>query len=384
MRRAAGIGCWKGCILREGEYMSQGTLLFYINAIHEGGAERVILQLAKHFAEAGYRAVLVTSFVDQNEYPIPEGVERLTLEDEPNRQNVVRRNVSRIRALRSLCKKLRPEAVISFMAEPNMRAVLATVGCRTKTIVSVRNDPNREYAGRLGRFVGKHLLPHADGCVFQTEEARQWFPQSLQKKSRVIFNDVDNVFFETEYVGGRDIITLGRLTPQKNHRLLIEAFSRVADKHPDTNLLIYGIGPLEAELKREIAAHGMESRILLKGLTTDSPAVLSHARGFVLSSDYEGMPNALLEALAIGVPSVSTDCPCGGPRMLIEDGVNGRLIPVNDCDALTQALDELLSSPDRAAEMGRIARERSVRYRTDRVFAEWRSYVEGCIAPTGR
>lgn len=359
--------------------MYKGTLLFYINAIHEGGAERVIIQLAKHFAVSGYRSVLVTSFVDENEYDVPTNVERISIEEKQVQQGKIKRNIRRIRALRRICKEYEPKAIISFMAEPNMRAVLATIGLKTKTIVSVRNDPNKEYAGRLGKFVGKHILPKADGCVFQTEEAKKWFSKSLQKKSKVIFNDVDPIFFETEYVGGNDIVTLGRLSEQKNHKLLIDAFCQISEKHKDTNLLIYGVGLLDDQIKHYISSCDMDSRIFLKGLTTESNVVLSRARCFVLSSDYEGMPNALLEALAVGVPSISTDCPCGGPRVLIENGINGLLVPTNDRDCLAMAMDSVLSDPFTANKYGCKAKELSLRYKTDKVFLEWKNYIETII-----
>jgi len=359
--------------------MYKGILVFYINAIHEGGAERVIIQVAKHFAESGYRSILVTSFVDENEYEVPAGVERIVLEEKHLKMGKIRRNIGRIIALRKVCKKYKPNAIISFMAEPNMRAIIANIGLKTKKIVSVRNDPNKEYAGLLGKIVGKFILPMAEGCVFQTEEAKKWFPISLQKKSRVIFNDVDHIFFETEYVGGNDIVTLGRLCNQKNHKLLIDAFMKISNKHKDTNLLIYGIGPLEKKIKEYISSCNMDSRIFLKGLTSESNVVLSQARCFALSSDYEGMPNALLEALAIGVPSISTDCPCGGPHMLIKNQVNGLLVPVNDVDALADALDYMLSNPDRATEIGISAREMAECYSTEKVFLEWKTYVESIV-----
>lgn len=359
--------------------MYKGTLMFYINAIHEGGAERVIIQVAKHFAAIGYKSVLVTSFVDKNEYEVPDVVERITLEKKVLHQNIIKRNFTRILALRRICKKYKPDAMISFMAEPNFRAILANCGIKTKTIISVRNDPNREYAGRIGRFIGKCILPLADGCVFQTEEAKNWFPKSLQKKSKVIFNDVDHIFFETSYVGGKDVVTLGRLCEQKNHRMLIDAFTSISEKHKDTNLLIYGTGPLENELRKYISSCDMDNRIVLMGLTKESDKVLSKAKCFVLSSDYEGMPNALLESLAIGVPSISTNCPCGGPRMLIDNGVNGLLVPINDTDALAEKLDFLLSNPDKAEQIGVAAKEMALCYSTEKVFNEWREYVESII-----
>ena len=359
--------------------MPKATLLFYINAIHEGGAERVIIQVARHFALCGYRSILVTSYIDQNEYPVPSEVERISIEDAEIKQSRLKRNISRIAALRKICKEYKPAAIISFMAEPNFRSILATAGLKTKAIVSVRNDPDREYAGRLGRFVGKHIIPRANGCIFQTEDAKKWFSKKLQKKSQVIFNDVDPVFFNTEYIGGKDIVTLGRLCEQKNHALLIDAFAKIYDKHPAVNLLIYGIGPLEDAIKEQISRLGLNERVLLMGLSTQSNLVLSSSKCFVLSSDYEGMPNALLEALAVGVPSISTDCPCGGPRCIIENGVNGYLTPIKDVDALANAMDSLLSDEKLCKGFSTKAREMSSAYRTENVFSQWREFVEKII-----
>ncbi len=355
------------------------TIMFYINAIHDGGAERVIIQLAYHFSEIGYRSILVTSFRDKDEYPIPKNVERISMEEKEKKQSRLKRNSFRIRKLREFCKKYNPTVLISFMAEPNFRSLIATIGLPVKTIVSVRNDPNMEYKGKMGYLVGKYLIPHADGCVFQTEDAKKWFPQKIQERSKVIFNDVDRKFFETDYIGGKDIVTLGRLSVQKNQILLIEAFSKITNIFPDVDLLVYGKGELEETLLRVIHKYHLSNRVKLMGLTNDAADVLAHARIFVLSSDYEGMPNALLEALAIGVPCISTDCPCGGPRNVIENGVNGILIPTGDVSSLSKALIELISKSDYANQLGKNARKSARRYKTDAVFSEWKDYVESVI-----
>lgn len=360
--------------------MQSKTLLFYINAINGGGAERVILEVAQHFAEAGYRAVLVTSFVDpQYEYPVPPGVIRLFIEQEQIQQSRIRRNISRIAALRKICKKEKPKAVISFMAEPNFRAILSTLGLPIKTVVSVRNDPNREYAGRVGRIVGKYFLPMANGCVFQTEDAKAWFPKRLQKKSAVIMNAVAEPFFEVQRKNARDVVAVGRLNVQKNHEMLVRAFAKVADKHPEQNLLIYGKGDQENALRQLISALGLEKRVLLKGATAQVPQVLENAGVFVLSSDYEGMPNALLEAMAAGVPSISTDCPCGGPAMLIRHGENGLLVPVGDEEAMAIAMDRMLSNVAFAEKLSSAARIDAEAYRPEKVFKLWQQYVEGIV-----
>lgn len=359
--------------------MDRKTLLFYINAIHEGGAERVILRLANHFSQVGYRSIVVTSFVDDNEYPVPDGVERISIEREEIKQSKLKRNISRIIALRKICKSVRAEAIISFMCEPIFRSICATVGLPIKRIVSVRNDPKVEYSGKVGHFVGKYMLPWADGCVFQTEEAQAWFPKRLQNKSKVIFNEVDKVFFAAEYVGGNDIVTLGRLNKQKNQLMLIRAFARIADEFPNRHLCIYGIGDQKEFLQNEISRLQMEHAIKLMGMTTNSADILAHAGLFVLSSDYEGMPNALMEALAVGVPCISTDCPCGGPRTLIQNGANGLLVPVNDEDAMSEAMKALLSDNNHACALGKNAKTMARSFAPDAVFQEWKNYVEKVI-----
>lgn len=354
-------------------------VLFYINTISTGGAERVLVQLTKHFSKAGWETVLVTSYPSENEYTVCAEVKRVSLEPEELKQSRLQRNISRIRKLRRICKSEKPNVMISFMQEPNFRAVLAAAGLPVKTIVSVRNDPNREYAGVLGKLTGKLILPMADGCVFQTEEAKAWFPKRLQKKSAIIQNEVSEDFFKTQRNSAHDIVTVGRLCEQKNHRLLINAFAEIAQKHPDEKLLIYGSGAQDKLLREQIEALRMNDRVLLMGSTNDVPEVLSRSKVFALSSDYEGMPNCLLEALAVGVPSVATDCPCGGPRTVIQDGENGLLVPVGDETAMAKALDKLLSDPEYAERIGQNGKNSAMRFKPDVVFAQWRDFAQSVI-----
>lgn len=357
----------------------QKTLMFYINSIHKGGAERVIVQLAGRFAAEGYRSILVTSFVDEGEYTVPAGVERISIEREQVIQSRIKRNLSRIAALRELIKKYKPAALISFMAEPNFRAIIAAKGLPVKNIVSVRNDPKIEYGGKFDKIVSEYIMPMADGCVFQTGDAKAYFSKKLQNKSEIIMNQVSEAFFSTAYNGERhDIVTAGRLNAQKNHALLIRAFAKIADKVED-NLCIYGIGNLKTELEELISSLGLEDRVRLMGLSDNVPESIKAAKLFVLSSDFEGMPNALLEAMALGLPCISTDCPCGGPAMIIRNGENGVLVPVGDENALSEEMLMLLSDTGKAERMGKAAKQTAESFRPDRVFAQWREYVDTII-----
>lgn len=356
--------------------MHNNVIIFYINSLAHGGAERVIIQLAKHFSDAGYRAVIMTSYVADNEYPLPEKVERYYIDAEKNKGSLLSRNIRRIRAVRKKCRELRPDVLISFMGESNLRAIIATVGLKVKTIISIRNDPNIIYRGILGKFTAKFIFPFADGCVFQTEEAKKWFPKRLQKKSEIIFNEVDNSFFDAEYSGGSDIVAIGRIEEQKNFPLLIKAFAKISDDFPQNDLFIYGSGKLCENIKEYILQNEVESRVHMMGITDSVVSVLKNAALFVLSSDYEGLPNVLLEAVAVGVPCVATDCPCGGPRLIIENGVNGVLVPTGDADALANAMAEILSDSDAAKLLGKNAQKSAERFRPENVFMQWDEYVK--------
>lgn len=293
-------------------------IMFYINALHHGGAQRVMANLANHIAECGHEVVLVTSFRDSWEYSLSEKVRRVSLFENAV-GNFVVRNIKLTCALRTLIKKEKPDSLVSFMAEPNFRAVIASLGMPHKTVISVRNDPNREYPNAVFRIFAKTLFRFADHVVFQTEDAQRWFSKKIQQKSNIILNPVDDIFYNTQFEGKRhDVVTTGRLAPQKNHKLLIKAFAKVADKIED-NLYIYGEGELRAELEQLVSDLKMQNRIFLPGAVKNVVDTIKTARLFVLSSDFEGMPNSLMEAMALGIPCISTDCPCGGPKMLLND-----------------------------------------------------------------
>ena len=174
----------------------------------------------------------------------------------------------------------------------------------------------------------------------------------------------------------RNIITVGRLMTQKNHKLLIEAFSKIAKEFPDENLVIYGEGELRDTLETQSKKLGLEGRVKLPGATTNVAEKLSSAKVFVLSSDYEGMPNALMEAMAVGVPVISTDCPCGGPAMLIEEDSQGILVPCQNAEKLANALRLLLESQDLRLMVGESCKERALQFSPDIVFSQWKEYIE--------
>lgn len=355
-------------------------IAFYINTIARGGgAERVISQLVNSFSKLQYEVWLLTSEMRKIEYPICSEVKRVVLE-ERKEQSFLKRNLYRVFKLRTFCKENNIELLVSFMAEPNIRAILATRLINTKCIVSVRNDPTKEYGGFFGKQIMKYVMPLANGCVFQTDDAMRAFPQKLQNKSIVIMNDVAEIFFDVDRcVDKGNIVTIGRLSAQKNHLFLIQAFEEVLKEHPSYKLNIYGEGDLRESLETYINDRNLDDYIKLNGKTEDVVSVLKKAEIFVLPSLYEGMPNALLEAMAVGVPSVSTDCPCGGPRMLIENMKNGILVPVNEKKNLIEAINCLIENDELRSVISKNARLCANEYKPDIVFENWRKYIDSYL-----
>ncbi len=350
-------------------------ILFYISTISYGGAGRVMSCLANQFASAGDEVAFVTNMREEREYVLNDSITRYTLSNGQSGGGI-KKNLRFIRKTKKICKEFKPDVAISFLPEPNFRFLLGTFGMGFKKIVSVRCDPPREYPTKLLQMAAKTLYRWADGVVFQTPDARDWFGKKIRKNSEIIFNQVDERFFNARFEGERkNIVTAGRIAPIKNHAMLVNAFNQIADK-TDENLYIYGEGRLRKPLEEQIERLGLQNRVFLPGNTDDIIATVGSARLFVLSSDYEGLPNALLEALAMGVPSISTDCPCGGPRMVMNDGENGLLVPIMDENILAQKMLWALEHPDEMDEMGARAAEKAQMFQPDRVYKMWRDYIE--------
>lgn len=351
--------------------------MLHISQINGGGAGRVIVNLANYFASNNYRTILVTTFFREKEYEVDSRVERLAIEPDEANGSKLSRNIRRIRTLRKYCKTYKPDILLTFLTEPIVRSVISTRGLPVKNIISVRNDPEAEFRSVSRKIIGKMIFPMAEGCVFQTDGAARWFPIKMQRRSTVIPNPIECDFFNVvaNPVKGR-IVTFGRLDPIKNHKMLIRAFGKVLETHPDSSLYIFGEGDEKASLQELIVNLGLEETVVLKGNTTDVPGAMSEADIFVLSSDSEGMPNALLEAMASGVPSISTDCPCGGPASLIMNEVNGVLIKVGDEAALVKTMSEFLDDPERARKMGEEARKNVSEYSEEMIYPRWEEYCE--------
>lgn len=244
-------------------------------------------------------------------------------------------------------------------------------------IGSIRSNPEVNFPTPIYRFLARRILAKADGFVFQTEEARQFFPFSLQQKSEVIMNPVSEEAIRVPYGGKREkrIVSVGRFTEEKNYPLLIRAFARLDLVYQDYQLWIYGKEERKLHLKELVQTLHITDRVVFAGQVDCIYDEIYYASLFVMSSKSEGMPNALMEAMAMGLPVIATDCPCGGPRALIQSGENGVLVENDNEDALVRAMNEMLGDHRKAARMGERAADIKEKCSGQRIYGEWERYI---------
>jgi glycosyltransferase involved in cell wall biosynthesis len=360
-------------------------ILFHINSLGRGGAERVVSVLAGYFANDGYDVTIATLWQDLNEYTLDPKVKRIHVGLKSNEENKNRlyKNIIRINRLRNAIIRENPDIVVSFCASANFRCAYSMYGINIPLLVSVRNDPEKDYIPFKRK--NERMIRKASGCVFQTKAAMESFPKDFQAKSRVIYNPLDKKFYDTDKAGKdssvreKRIVNVGRITKQKNQMLLVMAFERISKDFPDYTLEIYGDsgdGSVQNEIIEFCRNKGIDDKVKFKGVSDTLNEDIRNASLFVLSSDFEGMPNALIEAMALGLPVISTDCPCYGPASLIEQNESGILVPVGDAGVMAQAIKRVLLDCEFANSLGRKAEEIKNIVNPKVIYQEWKQYVE--------
>lgn len=358
--------------------MEKKHIAMFISSLNKGGSERVLVNLAEYFYSRGYRVTIVTQYKTENEYGISDGIRRVFSEitQEEMGNGRVSNFLRRFSKLRGIWKKERPDLILSFIGKNNMMALMTSRLLHIPVVVSVRGEPAEEYYSPALRMAAGVLFRFADGIVFPVESSINFFPKAVEKKAVCLKNPLNPAFIRKVYDGEREkqIVAVGRVDANKNHEMIIRAFAGLAEKYPDYSLMIYGEGELRPSLLRMAEEMGLKDRVFLPGSVADVASAIYKASFFVLSSYSEGMPNTLIEAMALGIPSISTDCPCGGPAELIEDGVNGFLIETGNWKKLQDILQKLMDDPDLAKKVGGNAAKIQEMLNPDRINKMWEDY----------
>ena len=355
-------------------------ITIFISGVTGGGAEKVACTIASYLVNKGYDVELLTMTDEEATYPLDGRVSRYCLLKEKERKNFFVNNTIRLVRYVKYLLRNRRDAYLA-MLPTNITTMLSMKFLTSAKVIAAERANPASYSESKQRKLTA-LASKADGWVFQTIEQKKWYETySKLKKAIVIPNAINPDVLKQHSTAERHktIVTAGRLTNQKNHKMLIEAFSKIADKHKDYNLVIYGEGPNRAKLTKQIANLNLSNRISLPGYSPNVMENVNCASMFVLSSDFEGMPNALMEAMAMGVPSISTDCGGGGARYLIDNERNGLLVSIKDVAALAEAMDRVLSDKEFAEQLGKESHKLCETLAPNVIYGQWEQYIEEIV-----
>lgn len=371
-------------------------LSFVTANLGSGGAERVTSILANQFCQRGYEVEIIFFRDRQLFYEIDGGVKIVILGEECHSTALWRKMLW----LRHYVKKTRPDIIIPFRVSVYCTTILSLLGLSFPIVASERIDPR--IPDSFWTLLRKLLLPFVDHLVVQTNYIKSYYPRFIQKKTIIIPNPVrDEVFVSPDdfLVQGANaassvqssntpmegmgqekrnrIISVGRLYPQKNQEMMIRAFAKVADEFPDWQLVIFGEGPLRAELEFLVSSFKLQDRVLLPGRTEHVIEELRKSKLFCMSSDYEGMSNSMIEAICVGLPVISTKV--SGTEEMIIDGKNGFLVEKDDEEEMARCFQVTIVSEELREQFSINNKELATRFKTESIVNQWESLLNSIL-----
>ncbi len=341
-------------------------IVFIIPNMTGGGTERVISMLSDEYVREGYETAVMQFAGYEHAYELNGKVEDFSVAGVSHGNPLV--FIRRIFVMRKYFKKNKESYIFAFCVMGAVFSVIAAAGLGIPILVAERSSPLSCNVPRLRNWAYRR----ADVITFQTEDGISYFPDRIAGKAVVIPNPVDANIPE-RFTGKRakKIVTVGRLHREKNQKLLLEAFSDFVRTCPDYSLHIYGQGELEGELKATAEKLGIQDSVVWHGFSKEVKKEIVDSRMFVLSSDYEGISNSMVEALAMGIPTISTDCPIGGARVYIENNESGILVPAGDRKALARAMERIATDDALAEKLSVNASKIREKYSVESIAGEF-------------
>lgn len=356
------------------------AVTIFIGSLRVGGAERVVCNLANYLEKKGWDISILTMSDVKASYYVSSNVKVQPLIFQYERKNFFYNSIVRYLRLKKYIKTESTDCFIVMLPITILLLLFLRKKVKGKVIISERWHPARY--SLIIRNLLKELVYRADGFVFQTKDSYDWYrPYIKGKKAVIIPNAVNEEFLicDRNIDKKKRIVGVGRLAAEKNFGLLIKAYSQIAEKYPDYTVAIFGEGPERSTLEKLITELHLENKIVVYGYTENIKEELQKSKLFVLPSDYEGMPNVLIEAMALGLPCISTDCPAGGSRFLIQHGINGYLTEVGNIEQMAYYMDLMLSSEKLADSIGSKAHEIVKKLDPDQIYSAWECFIESVI-----
>lgn len=370
-------------------------ITFVTATLTSGGSERVMSIVANKMQERGYEVEIVCLNDQIVFYPINEGIKITHVEVESGTKSLPKK----LWWFRRYIKQTQPDVVIAFMVSVYTVTLLSLMGVDIPVISSVRNDP--AYSNLRKKITRKLLLPQSAHVVVQTQQIKQFFNKNIQKMTTVIYNPVNEKVFEASYdddnvednenlklkvkVGRlkvkeerlNRIISVGRLYPQKDQKMMIEAFAKVSERFPEWKLVIFGEGPERESLESLVERLKVKDKVSLPGRSESIIDELKKSKIFCLSSIYEGMSNALVEAICVGLPIVTTRV--SGTEELIENGVNGFVVNVGDKDSMAKALIKIIEDETLQNQFAEKNKAQAIKFETNTIVDQWEDLVNSVV-----
>lgn len=370
--------------------MSAGRVTVVLSSLGAGGAERAAVEVAAGLVSRGWQVDLLTVRCDVSDFhATPAGVCRSRADAAAARDTPwwnVFAQAHRSRALRRSILNLRPDVVLSFTDLTNVAVLQALLGSDLPVVVSEQIDPRMMPLGRRWESLRRALYPRARTVLVQSTDVQAWAGRARRRwRVRVAANPVaalpELAAAAPAWFGPRNLVAMGRLAPQKGFDLLLPVFAALSREFPHWHLTILGEGPERGALTAQAEALGVADRVHLPGLVNPPWGVLAAGDLFVFPSRFEGFPNALMEAMACGLPAVSFDCPTG-PRDIVRPDVDGVLVPALDVAGLQRALSELMRDERRRKGLADRAADVRERFGRDRVVQVWHQVLRDALAGT--
>ena len=357
-------------------------IIFLIGAMSSGGAERVVSELSNYWVENNHDVSIVSTHRIEGKndfYQLDSRIKRidLTIKKEFKIANKILKLFTLARSIRNLIKKENPTVVISFISTLNILSIISLFASKVPLIISDRDNPTLD---RVSFRKKKFFYPLSNALVIQTQEVKKFYESIETLNINVISNPIPPIVLNNEKImfefNNKTICSVGRFKLEyKGFDLLVEAFSLIAKDYPDWDLVIFGEGPDRDILEKLIVKKNLQNRISLPGRIDNPRNTIIHADIFVLSSLTEGFPNVLLEAMSVGLPSISFDCNYG-PSEIITHNKNALLVPASNVTVLSSEIKRLIEDESLRNSLGKNAKvEISQKYSINSIVQEWEKVI---------